>query len=696
MAAVNFDKEMLIKHRFWILLGVCVLSILIAMIVLPTTVGNTIEKAQSEFKNNEKALQGITSPKNQAFVDAAQKKDNIVAGRKNMVWEEAWKTQSDLMTFPERLQDEFINVKKYLYFGDPITFDDRLKFASQYDTQLYDVVKVVQPLTPQGEGVVQAPGGNWNALLQLEHEWAHKPPSDEDIWLAQEDLWVKREMLRIVREANEALAKFKEGPAPSPESVAKKDAPAAKPAEKPAAETKTEPAADKEDKGDQEAKPAPAKPKPAPPPAPPSDPFKKKFHNAVWELSLNLTHDNKGQYSLSGDIKNITKRSQALGIVFKVYLQEQHGEDSSFTPLPIDRLPLAAGESASFKDIPVLSQKAIEGLYGVEQVLTWRTGPVKRIDALSLNQPSSRTANRTLVKPRWIKAPPTDATADANGGAPDGASSGPPGGKFGMMGMMGMMGGGPGGSAGGETSLNGLQLLRYTDTNEQVRHMPVAMVVILDEDGIPDFLAAVANSRLRMQTLQIHWQHTPEKVKPAIEEPSEGDKNAQANEPPKPLFHVQLPGGGGAGQPMGGMPGMPGGMSAMAGKMGGMGGRGGSMESMMQQMMRSMGQMQQQRPSGMAAGKMAAEETGIRGGRSGGMGAMGAAMGPMGRFGGMRSMMSAFGTGLPGAALEGDEDDEQMNLVELTVYGYASLYERFPAKLPAETPTDQANPTANK
>ena len=49
--------------------------------------------------------------------------------------------------------------------------------------------------------------------------------------------------------------------------------------------------------------------------------------------------------------------------------------------------------------------------------------------------------------------------------------------------------------------------------------MPVAMVVVMDQAYIPDFLTAFANSRLRIQTTQEHWQHV-QGIRPSTTEDS--------------------------------------------------------------------------------------------------------------------------------------------------------------------------------
>ena len=69
----------------------------------------------------------------------------------------------------------------------------------------------------------------------------------------------------------------------------------------------------------------------------------------------------------------------------------------------------------------------------------------------------------------------------------------------------------PGGAkqaaASARTTSNGLITRRYTDVTDQVRRMPLAVVVIADQAHIPEVETALANSRLRLQITQVNWQH---------------------------------------------------------------------------------------------------------------------------------------------------------------------------------------------
>jgi|GEM_PF-5149000 len=625
--AVKIDKEVLIKHHFWILTGLCVLLVLIPLLCLVGGVSGTVTKEAETMNAAKKKAQSISSSeqKNGKWVDAYKKQDNIVDGRRMVVWKQAWETQRDFMTWPEGLLSEYPAFRTK-QFGDPINTDEADKWGQTYNTQLRPVIMKMQPLEPNVfplqenfvpansdyDRIVQFKGDSWNGVLNLAHQFrADATPTREDVWLAQEDLWVKRELLAVIRAANDALSRFKEDvPNQPPQPAAEKDKAAdGKAADGKAADGK---AADGKAADGKDSKSAKSAKAPARPAAPVTDRNHKIFKNYFWRMDITLSRDSSGKYLLNGTVTNIGKRRQPLGS-FRVYLDNREG--SLPTLLHIDHEPLAVGETHPFKNVAVDDLAIIGGLYGVEQVLTWRTAVVKRLDDLRLDYNASRLAARSLVEPRWItKAAPGDANAPPAPGV--GIKPMPGEGGNTMAAMLGASG------SQGQTK-NGFTLARYFDANEQVRHMPVAMVVVVDEDFMHEFLGAFANCRLRMQTLQYHWHHVREKIKPQGEggaatavasgrgdtERRTGGGPGRKPEMPEGSMGMRMPGMGGLRTGMAGKPGMPG--MPMVGP------------------------------------------------------------GPMGGMGGMAGMMG------PGKLISQKEDEEEadMNLVELAVYGLASIYE---------------------
>jgi hypothetical protein len=247
-----------------------------------------------------------------------------------------------------------------------------------------------------------------------------------------------------------------------------------------------------------------------------------------------------------------------------------------------------------------------------------------------------------------------------------------------------MMGGG---MMGGGMDMGPLRLNRYVDVTAQVRRLPVAMVVTVDQAHIQDFLTAFANSRLRIQTTQVHWQHSYEPIKPgSYEFGTEGGAMMAG------------PGGGGdADRPGGMVPGVgPAGMGGAGVRGPGAGMAGLGPGGMMPGGMMPGGMM----PGGMRGGSMpSVGEGSAMGGRMGGAGRMMAG----GAYRGMNLGMMPGDTdfaGMPGYGMMGgmgypqEGELETFNLVELTVYGIASLYERYPPKPPEPEQPAEPDPAA--
>src|SRR5262249_45652930 len=112
--AIRFDKELLIKHHFWILLGTSVLLVFIALIMLPSSVGSVVEKEKGACKSSQDQLKNLRDFKNGKWVDAYEKQDKIVVKKKDEVWGESWDVQKDMMTWPADLQETWS--QKYPYF----------------------------------------------------------------------------------------------------------------------------------------------------------------------------------------------------------------------------------------------------------------------------------------------------------------------------------------------------------------------------------------------------------------------------------------------------------------------------------------------------------------------------------------------------------------------------------------------------
>jgi len=89
--AMKVDKDFLLKHRFWILIGLFVVLALVPLFLLTTSVSATVASAREGYDKAKKAVEGINgSPPNQLWAEAYGKKDDFVASKKAVLHKEAW------------------------------------------------------------------------------------------------------------------------------------------------------------------------------------------------------------------------------------------------------------------------------------------------------------------------------------------------------------------------------------------------------------------------------------------------------------------------------------------------------------------------------------------------------------------------------------------------------------------------------
>ncbi|HEV3151739.1 MAG TPA: hypothetical protein VGY94_12330, partial [Acidobacteriaceae bacterium] len=138
--AAKIDKEMLIKHHFWIGTGLCVLLVLIPLFCLIGGVSDAVSKERDAMIAAKKKGEGIKDPKNEKWVKAYQKQDSYVETQQSKVWREAYETQKDFMTWPDALVQEYPQFRTK-QFGDPITAYEAVKFADTFKDQVRDVLR---------------------------------------------------------------------------------------------------------------------------------------------------------------------------------------------------------------------------------------------------------------------------------------------------------------------------------------------------------------------------------------------------------------------------------------------------------------------------------------------------------------------------------------------------------------------------
>ena len=361
------------------------------------------------------------------------------------------------------------------------------------------------------------------------------------------------------------------------------------------------------------------------------DPRERTFIGRTWRVDLKIENRPAGPL-VTGTITNLTPRLQPFNATSELVLNVWTSATEGAKPFrfAIEGTAVEGGKTEPIKVVEkkhlVLEGQATE-LFKVEQVFDTRTAPVKRLDKMALGFVASKHAQAELQMPAFSTKAVEEETAAAGMAPAAGGPVGPPG--MGPVGPPGMGPGpgspyGPGGTtATTDQTYNGLFRKRYVSLTGQVRAMPVGLVVVTDQAFVQDVLTAVANSKLRCQNIQSHLARFHGSLSYATSSPAAGSA----------LF-------GGGGIPMGGESGEGGGPP-----------RGGS------------------GPPGPASSSSSGPPRPGPPGLSGPPGLPPGLSGPGPGIGGYSPY---------GFAPQSSTDDQTAgNLVEVAIYGLASLYEKF-------------------
>jgi len=556
---MKFDKDTLIKQRFWLLLALSVPLAVVGLFVLsssvPAKIGVERKKSVDMLKNIDK----IKTPKSDKWVEQAAKKAAEKKEQEKIVWEKAALEQSNLMTWPKSVEAKYhfrdgdfakeiivtrkkdeqnadpsagpkddanhfhgvikdrnpdwilvkgkkdqrfekvegvrvkisaeteldnqpfsslaigdrvdITFEKGKYFGDKLTENERTDYARDYKKQLPEIISQVLPVNDKGEGVVQFPGWVSNGeelpprgsrfFRYVADDWKQDLDFSDEAWMAQEDLWVQQEIYRLVRVANDSVARFK-----------------------------GQGGSEKEKDYD--------------------------FTNPYWHLKCRVTADGK----LKVVTRNLQDQRQYLDVTFLMKLTP----DGRPVPVKIEGVARAPAGTPNTKDgigdtkEDTLDESKLggvrpKGIFGIEQVLTWKTAAVKRIDNISLGTSAlaapddcaeSHRQCSVVLKPLRPEQKKEEATRNP---------AMPPGGQARPI--------GPGSNApAANLTPNGLVPDRYLDATREARRMPVGVVLIVDQQHVERVQAAFVTSKLRFLTTQVILNRYPQSVRPPEAEQS--------------------------------------------------------------------------------------------------------------------------------------------------------------------------------
>lgn len=547
---LNIDKEKILKNKFWILLVVAVPMILASQYIVLGPVAEDISKTRKKVDSELKKARDIKPPYyNGNNIEAKLKQAAEVSEKEKEIWRQLYARQEPSLFWPAAFEKEFpMNTGKFLrelkfveagefpvddkhrftgklvdrdnisitvaakdgkkerffrvgkdemklekgmsffnlpkdqnvtvtyqtgrYFGDQLSDVEISVYSQSYASQIRPILDIVDPVNDEGEGVVILKG-EWfppkrsserppaNAqFLRFVQKWNTDADISEEAWIAQEDLWLQKEFYRLIRQANDYVGKMEGGPIKS-RNVAG------------------------------------------------------TFKNVYFELTLKLLSADK----LSVTIRNLQPHRQRLEVKFKVRFTDEKGGGDSVEKILIEGEPLdpadpqGKGKDSLTTVVNLETGPSRGGIASVEQVLTWETAAVRRIDLISIG---SLAANETSLSHRAfpggvhpLKAPPkVDAPVDIDADQQRArVPKFPAGGRFDPKNPQAMQG----------LLVNGLIKDRYVEPpTAQTRRLPVAIVLIVDQDHVDRVLTSFSNSPFRFVLNQMLMNRYPNTVRPVL------------------------------------------------------------------------------------------------------------------------------------------------------------------------------------
>jgi hypothetical protein len=486
------NKDALKKHHFWILFGLVPLFVLIAVLVISSSVGGAISEKLAEIDREDKAIKSKTNPKSNALLQKMDESIKKINDKQDVLWKGNYIPQKDLYSMLDSPGWKAIE-KLGLRFGDKIPnrwdeFED-FKKEEYYKTRFEQMAKSVAPTKF---------AGGWENVLRHVNYFTDVRLTSEQIWLMMEDIWVQESILDAIESVNLLMAEFKRVKFERDGQVV--DDPA--------------------DKAHQ-------------------DPLRRKFKSRTWDVELEVV-DVKNKKYLKCKLINTTDKLQLMGVgntmVLKVWLQSDTkntqpllfkigeeflpGEGATKIvmgkPVPANVLYVPRSDDQLSDDQLIPPGMTVEEIARVEQVFDSRTVPIHLIQKVELGFRDSRNAAVALKQPKFF---PEEAPAADGVPGPGGQPPGPGGVKPGSGNIPGpIVPGGPPGrggkdagapqSSGGGTVasvIDGNKKRYLGDPSDQVRRMPIAVSIVVDQSYLQDVLVAFTNSPLRFQITQVDW-----------------------------------------------------------------------------------------------------------------------------------------------------------------------------------------------
>jgi hypothetical protein len=197
--------KQMIKHRFWIAVGI---SALLPVIAYAVGSGPIKDKAKTKTDAIRSANDGVkkyaggTVP-NAEYKPAVDARTAELVKDVNASWKKLYERQATLLTWPKTVEERFRTwERKWPENVDPGAVQIAIiEYVTAYPKFVSEVYQTFKPFdVVEGTGLVSAPAEE--ILLRPFPFTESNPPELGRVWAAQERLWTQRTLLEVVAEVN--------------------------------------------------------------------------------------------------------------------------------------------------------------------------------------------------------------------------------------------------------------------------------------------------------------------------------------------------------------------------------------------------------------------------------------------------------------------------------------------------------------
>jgi hypothetical protein len=197
--------KQMIKHRFWIAVGI---SVLLPVIAYAVGSGPIKAKAKAQAESIKGAYDGVSKYKsgtvpNVQYKPLVDERTGELVKDVNASWKKLYARQAPLLTWPSAVQERFQTwERKWPENVDPSAVQLAIiEYVTAYPKFVTEVYQTFRPFDlMEGTGVVSAPAEE--VLLHPFPFTIENPPELGKVWAAQERLWTQRTLLEVIAQVN--------------------------------------------------------------------------------------------------------------------------------------------------------------------------------------------------------------------------------------------------------------------------------------------------------------------------------------------------------------------------------------------------------------------------------------------------------------------------------------------------------------